>query len=147
GATGSGITIEGWINPNQFNGTAMPIVEWDSPTVDGLSLWVEASLQLFGNLKDTSGMGHSISSANGLISTNSFQHVAMTYDKGSGLAVLYINGVSVASQNLGSFITPQTTYPVNIGIRTGQPIGNGDTYGGLMDELSLYNRALSASEI
>jgi hypothetical protein len=120
-----------------------PIIEWDSATTDGLQLWTGGSL--FANLKDTSGNAHRIESQT-IFDVNNFQHVALTYDKGSGLAVLYINGVSVASQNLGSF-TPQTTYPVNIGRRTGQPIGLNDTFGGLIDEISLYNRALSAAEI
>jgi hypothetical protein len=144
GSTGSGVTIECWVKPDAFNVMASgPIIEWDSATTDGLQLWTGGSL--FANLKDTSGNAHRIESQT-IFDVNNFQHVALTYDKGSGLAVLYINGVSVASQNLGSF-TPQTTYPVNIGRRTGQPIGLNDTFGGLIDEISLYNRALSAAEI
>ena len=110
-----------------------------------MQLWVANGNQLLTNIKDTSGTAHAFIFSY-VFDTNNFQHVAVTYDKGSGLAVLYLNGTNVASENIGS-ITPQTTYPVNIGRRTGQPNGNGDTYGGLMDELSLYNRALSASEI
>jgi Concanavalin A-like lectin/glucanases superfamily len=144
GSTGSGVTIECWVKPDAFNIMASgPIIEWDSATTDGLQLWTGGSL--FANVKDTSGNAHRIETQT-VFDVNNFQHVALTYDKGSGLAVLYINGVSVASLNLGSF-TPQTTYPVNIGRRTGQPIGLNDTFGGLIDELSLYNRALSAAEI
>ena len=65
-----------------------------------------------------------MTSPGGILSTNSFQHVALTYDKGSGLAVIYLNGAMVISNNWGSF-TPQTTYPLNIGRRLGQPIGLG----------------------
>jgi hypothetical protein len=36
---------------------------------------------------------------------------------------------------------------LNIGRRTGQPIGFGQTFSGGIDELSFYNRALSANEI
>ena len=143
---GDGLTITAWINPNKFHGVAMPIVEWDSPSAGSLSLWVESSLQLSGGFFDTSGNGHAWHTANNLISTSSFQYVAMTYDKNSGTAVLYINGVAAASQNFGS-VTPQTTYPVSIGRRTASIGGNGDTFGGLIDELAIYNRALSAAEI
>ena len=142
--TGSGFTIECWVQPNAFNvNVSGPIIEWDSATTDGLQLWTGSSL--FGNIKDTSGNAHTINFVT-VFDTNNFQHVAMTYDKSSGLAVLYYNGVAVTNANFGS-ITPQTTYPVNIGRRTGQPIGLNDTYGGLMDELSLYNCALSSNEI
>ncbi len=149
GATGSGITIECWVKPYHLGpvgAAGLPIVEWDSSSTDGTALWFEASYQLFADIKDTSNNAHVIQTAANTISTNSLQHVAVTYDKASGAAMLYINGVMAVSNNIGSF-TPQTTYPMNIGRRTGQPIGDGDTFSGLIDELSLYNRALSASEI
>ena len=143
---GSGMTIECWVQPHAQINLGDPIVEWDSANNDGLQFWVETSFQLYANIKDTSNNNHQISSANGIISTNVLQHVALTYDKGSGAAVLYLNGTVVATNNFGA-ITPQTTYPMNIGRRTGQPIGNGDNFNGLMDELSLYSRALLQGEI
>jgi hypothetical protein len=145
GATGSGITIECWVKPNakMVAGSEAPIVEWDSATTDGTQMWIGA--RLYANIKDTSGVGHAFQFITGF-DTNNFQHVAVTYDKASGLMTFYINGSLVFSNNIGN-ITPQTSYPMNIGRRTGQPIGNGSTFNGLMDELSLYNRALSQTEI
>ncbi|HTX21832.1 MAG TPA: LamG domain-containing protein, partial [Candidatus Aquilonibacter sp.] len=142
---GDGLTITAWIKPNAFDVdvSGAPIIEWDSETTDGCELWSGGSL--FVNIRDLSGNGHTVNFSYAF-DTNNFQFVAMTYDKNSGNIFLYINGVAVTSKNYGSF-TPQTTYPVNIGRRTGQPVGNGDTYGGLIDELAIYNRALSASEI
>jgi hypothetical protein len=140
--TGSGITIEAWIKPSAD--VNAPIIEWDSATTDGLQLWV-AYDQLFSNINDVSGNPHTFS-FDYAFSTNYFQHVAVTYDKASGWARLYINGTNVTSSYFGN-IVPQTTYPLNIGRRTGQPLGNGDTFGGVIDELALYQRALSASEI
>ena len=146
GATGSGITVECWIMPSAFDVdvSGAPIVEWDSAFTDGLQFWSGGNL--FANINDTTGTGHTFASANGILTTNSWQHVALTYDKASGNAVIYRNGIVVATNSVGT-VTPQTTYPLNIGRRTGQPIGLNDTYGGLMDELSLYKRALSQGEI
>ena len=48
--------------------------------------------------------------------TNVFQHVALTYDKTTGVAVLYRNGVVVATANLGVF-TPQTSFDLYLGKR------------------------------
>jgi hypothetical protein len=146
---GNGMTIEGWIKPDHLGpmgAAGIPIVEWDSPSTDGLSFFVEQGFKLFANIKDTMGNDHPLESAPRAISPSRFQHVAVTYDKGTGAAVLYINGVPVDSQNIGN-LTPQTTYPLNIGRRTGQAIGLNNTYSGLIDELGLYNRALSAQEI
>ncbi len=146
GATGSGITIECWIMPSAFdvNISGAPIAEWDSASTDGLEFWSGGNL--FANINDTTGTGHTFASADGILTTNTWQHVALTYDKASGNAVIYRNGLVVATNHVGT-LTPQTTYPLNIGRRTGQPIGLNDTYGGLMDELALYNRALSQTEI
>ena len=142
--TNGGFTIECWVKPDALvlQGGA-PIIEWDSSSTDGLQFWVGGPSA---NIKDTSGSAHFINPASNVLNSNNFQHVALTYDKSSGKAFIYYNGGVIASNNFGN-ITPQTTYPVNIGRRTGQPIGNGSNYGGLMDELSLYNRALTAAEI
>src|SRR6266478_2423250 len=143
--SGPGLTIECWIMPDAYDASVSgaPIIEWDSATTDGAQLWTGQTL--YANIKDTSGNAHIIN-VPVVFDTNHFQHVALTYDKSSGRAVLYYNGTIIGTNNFGS-ITPQTTYPVNIGRRTGQAIGNGATYGGLMDELSVYSRAVSSSEI
>jgi len=146
---GAGLTIECWIKPNAetVNVFGGPIIEWDSATLAGLQMWAGNNGAFFLGFNDTSGKPHVLESGGGLIvDTNQFYHLAGTYDKNSGLAVLYLDGINVASVNFGSY-TPQSTSPLNIGRRTGDPVGNGDTFGGLIDELSLYNRALSSNEI
>jgi hypothetical protein len=98
---------------------------------------------LFGNVYDNNGNIHVIISSPGIVQPGIFQFVALTYDKQSGMANLYYNGSVVASQNLGNF-TPQTSSDLLLGER----IDDGNVhYQGLLDEVSLYNRALSAVEI
>ncbi|HTV40773.1 MAG TPA: immunoglobulin domain-containing protein, partial [Candidatus Sulfotelmatobacter sp.] len=149
--TGGGLTIECWINPSVTNaispgGAGGPLIEWDSDDTDGCEFWADADNSLYVNIKDTSGNPHTFQTAGGVINSNTWQHVALTYDESSGQMNMYVNGNVVGSANFGDF-APQTTYPVNLGRRTGEVIGDGDTYAGMMDELSLYNRALSSNEI
>jgi outer membrane protein assembly factor BamB len=74
-------------------------------------------------------------------------HVAATYDSSStaNLPVMYINGVS---QTITTFTAPSGAQSSNVGTAY---IGNraaGDRYfNGLIDELRIYNRILSAAEI
>ncbi len=150
--TGAGFTVECWINPTSATKN-MPLWEWNSGAQTiGTHFWISEGGSgipggpgsLYANLIDSSGISHPFASVTNLIRSNSFQHVALTYDQASGVASLYYNGTNVASQNLGSF-TPQTTFPVYIGRR---PYYNSaEIFSGLMDEVSLYNRALSAAEI
>jgi hypothetical protein len=145
---GDGLTLEGWIDPS--NALALnPLFEWNNGSGGlGVQFWEGAfasgNSSLYANLVDSSGNNNIIISSAGVVASNVFQHVALTYDKASGVATMYCNGAVVAQQTMGSF-TPQTTYDLYLGRR----ISGADicTFSGLMDEVSIYNRALTAVEI
>jgi RHS repeat-associated protein len=67
-------------------------------------------------------------------------HLAITYDKASGVARIFVNGIYWVGQTVGSF-TPQTTGTLAFGAPSNS------YFKGQLDEISLYTRALSASEI
>jgi len=58
---------------------------------------------------------------------------------------IYLNGLVVAQQNLGTNFIPQTSYNLYLGRRIIDP-AQASQWAGL-DEISLYNRALSSNEI
>jgi hypothetical protein len=152
----AGLTVEGWILP--MSGTApMPIAQFErvlgsmSATDVGVQFWISfggASGSLYANLKDIGAVSHPITSPSGLLVPNAWQHVAVTYNRLTGVATLYINGNQVASQNLGSF-TPRTNYNLLLGAQTftGTATAPNKVFNGGLDELSVYSRALSAAEI
>jgi hypothetical protein len=146
---GAGLTIEGWIN-SKDNTYGRPIAEWVSPTVGGYAVHffvhVGAPGTLYADLYDTANNHHIIQSAPGLILTNVFEHVAVTYDKASGAGTLYLNGSVVQQSTLGSF-TPQTSPDLSIGYRPNTVPFGPIPFLGQVDELSIYSRALAASEI
>ncbi len=148
---GNGLTIAAWIKPMDVS-VQRPLVEWnDAHGFMGTQFWIAvAALEggpgsLWGNLVDTDGEYHPISTPTGLVLPNVFQQVALTYDKPSGLAVLYLNGSEVAQANLGSF-TPYTSSDLYFGLRP-SGVSAGNRYEGLLDEVGIYNRALSPAEI
>src|SRR4029078_6299013 len=113
----------------------------------GVNMYISAFNpgSLFISVKDVNFNEHQLVTAGGLLSTNAFQHVAATYDKTTGFALLYLNGAVVAQQTLGVF-TPMTSGDFNIGLR---PFcgGAGRRVVGLFDEFGLYDRALTGAEI
>ena len=144
---GNGLTIEAWIKPADL-AHQYPLVEWNDGSRIGTHFWISAAFSgqggpgcLFANIVDTNQVFHFVISQAGLLNTSDWQHVALTYDKSSGMARLFLNGVNVASANVGSF-TPLTTPDLYLGHRLGAAF-----YSGLMDELTIYNRALTANEI
>ena len=152
GANG-GLTVEAWINLNNVD-AFHPIVEWNDAAGNiGVHLWLGLypwdSGALYANVVDTAGNSHTLHSAQNVLVTNSYEHVALTYDQASGVGTLYVNGAVVAQSNLGSF-TAQTSYELWLGHRPGDVPGDW-TYGsylsGVRDELAIYKRALSQGEI
>jgi hypothetical protein len=141
-AGGSGVTIECWIHPDGFAvaGAGAPIVEWDAGARNYLQFW--AGRRLVANVVDGLGVSHTVQSVAGVLDTNHWQHIAFTYDRGSGVAAIYLNGNVAASNNIGS-VQLQTSCGVNIGWSAATT----NFFGGMMDELSIYERALSPAEI
>ena len=152
--SGTGMTIEGWINPTAVNRQQL-LSEWErilgsgSGFDVGVNFAIQPDSTLYINISDTGSNPHILDSAPSLLTPNAWQHVAVTYDTNSGTGVLYINGAVVESKNLGSF-TPQTSFTnFLIGARTylaseAAPI---NVFGGGMDEWTIYKRALSECEI
>ncbi len=152
---GGGMSVEAWIKPNNVN-WAQPLVEWNSNqgvfNGIGAQYWISVASSgggagsIWVNLLDSSLTPHQLSTVPGLVGTNAYQHEAMSYDKASGLLVIYLNGAAVAQPNLGSSFEPNTTSDFYLGLR---PAGGGGPvyYNGALDEVSIYNRGLTAAEI
>ena len=132
----SSLTIEAWIRVNQF-----PNGGWTAIVTKGDSSW---RLHRYGNTSrlafDTDGLGAELVS-NGSMDDGQWHHVAAVYD--GTHKYLYVDGALDASCSATGFIH-QNSYPVCIGENAEAP---GRIWNGLIDEVSIYNRALTASEI
>jgi predicted Ser/Thr protein kinase len=147
---GSGFTIEGWLNPADLS-TPGPVLEWNDDAGNlRAHFWINVPVaiggtgpgSIFANIVDVGGTGRGLSSPSNVLSAGKFNHVALTYSKSDGTATLYLDGNVVAVQELGVF-TPGTWNQVYLGTRSTTSY----FYKGLMDEMSLYNRALSPGQI
>lgn len=145
---GGGFTIMAWIKPADIAGLH-PLFQWsDSPP---LNLWIGIRPSEIGVLNacitDVDGNRFVVSHP-GVLVSGVFQHIALTYDKASGVATWFLNGVIVAQRQLSGHVYG-TKGDLWISHRDENP-GNwstGRTFAGLMDEIAIFNRALSASEI
>jgi hypothetical protein len=151
---GDGFTLTAWINPSDVSQRS-PIFEWNQNNGHnfGVHLYIDAHSggpgTIYANVVDSDGGWHYFYSVPNVVIPNAFQFVALTYDKISGVAKIYYNGVMVAQQNLGS-LSPQTSYDLYLGKRPQtltDSILENYSYAGLLDEAAIYNRALSAAEI
>ena len=136
----TGMTLEAWVNP-------AVATDWRTVILKEINAGLAYALYSNHNSPSPAGYAHivgtAISDGTGGPTTlplNTWSHVATTYD-GANLR-LFVNGAQVSSRALtGSMI--QSTNPLRVG-------GNavwGEYFSGLIDEVRIYNRALTASEI
>ncbi|CAN5451590.1 hypothetical protein BH11BAC1_BH11BAC1_23230 [soil metagenome] len=150
----SAITIEAWIYPTSFGFTSAQnsIVckhGWSSGEA-GYVLRTGGTGELSFNIGaiDTNGLNVSwreVISTTGIMSLNTWYHVAATYD-GFELKC-YVNGNLEGTTAFTGSIAPSPAYPLAIG-RLADPVWGPDRYfQGSIDEVRVWNRALMQNEI
>jgi hypothetical protein len=82
-----------------------------------------------------------IATVPGGIPLNTWSHVACTYDHAN--LTIYVNGASIGTLAVG----PKTVINSSSGLRISGDDNNNVFFNGMIDEPSVYNRALSATEI
>ena len=127
------MTIEGWVRPDSASGAVLQRSTNNFPQVRSYEVRiVGGSLFFIIWFNSNSGIGFSSTT----LPLGQFTHFAVTLDDNISRISMYINGVLVRQFT--------ATQRPNAAAGATVKIGNID---GITDELSVYNRALSASEI
>jgi hypothetical protein len=137
-------SVSAWVNPAT---TAQPLwariaeTRWDG----GFYLGMDATGTRFkfivnGGSGTTGTCGRSLGCAESGTITSGWHLVTATYDGSIGR--LYVDGALVASETFTA--PPNTNYPFYIGRYYG---GGGYGWIGSMDDVRLYNRALTSAEV
>jgi glucose/arabinose dehydrogenase/PKD repeat protein len=133
----SGMTLEAWVRPTTNSGWRTALLK-ERGTND-LVYALYASNGAKPNTENLSNASNTATAPSAL-ALNTWTHLASTYD-GTTLR-LFLNGTQVATK-AATGAMPNTANPLRIG-------GNavwGEYFSGLIDEVRVYNRALSAAEI
>lgn len=145
---GGGFTIETWVNTSDVVAW-QPLVEWNNGSAFGVHLWLNVGGEsggIYANIVGTDGVWRIITSGESRLQPNVFHHVALTFDKASGLTQLYLDGIPTGKPRTFPGVTPQTSSDLYLGRRPGggSPVTQ---FFGALDEVSIYDRALTQSEI
>ncbi|HZV06325.1 MAG TPA: Calx-beta domain-containing protein, partial [Gemmataceae bacterium] len=146
----SSFTIEGWIKvnglPTNYNFGSIMFRGDDRPGLDPYQLVIKPNGDLQFQINSTTG-GASVEAP---IPTGQFVHVAATLDDATGTMTLYENGTVVAqtTTTVRPFGALDPTQQPGVGIGNSNALSNYDVpFNGLIDELSVYNRALTPGEV
>jgi hypothetical protein len=137
----AGMTLEAWVRPATTNNAVRPVIvkEWTNSFGYGLfssggSTSAGRPMGMVRTTMDRRAIGSSP------VPTNTWTHLAVTYD--GSVVRLYVNGVQVGSIAASGPITAGTG-----ALQLGGLSQSSDVFRGLMDDVRIYNRALTASEI
>jgi hypothetical protein len=146
----SGMTLEAWIKPSRAGVYQNIISKWDgcyeSPEQKCYLIGLEPGNHVYIGFSEQGNDWNSTSvQSTSTISTTDWTHVAGTYD-GTTLTI-YVNGSAQATRSHVGTIWPGTD-DLSIGAVVGGCMGQMlSPFQGLIDEPTVYNRALSAAEI
>jgi hypothetical protein len=140
GLTPASVTVEAWIKPDRVN-------KWMRIFCSQLSYQLNLSNrgEIASLIRPTLRGGESyLSLRGGNVPVGEWSHVACTYDAPSGQWRLYVDGVQVRSDDLedNNPLLPNTE-----DLRIGAIYSDAHYFDGLIDEVVLYDRALSPQEI
>ncbi len=139
----NGMTLEAWVRPTVNSGWRTAIMK-ENGTDLAYGMYARSSSgstnRPSGWLRINPSSGSSSATSNVALTLNAWNHLALTYD--GTIMRLYVGGVQRATKTVsGNMFT--STGPLKFG-------GNalwGEYFAGQMDEIRIYNRALSGSEI
>lgn len=142
----SSFAFGGWFK-STANEDNRPVAGFDSGSSDRYNLVIDNS--------GTESLGCNVRLTGGLISatltttvvTNSWYHLYCSYDDSLKVVTLYANGAKVATSSTGSGSLTDGGFGLQK-FAIGRSNGSSYTYWtGIIDEVRLYNRSLSAEEI
>lgn len=146
------LSIEAWIKPNSLPNGAI-VTKYDNTLVNGasylLAYYPSFGLRFIVYAYNTDY--RAAATITNAIPPNAFAHVAATFNPAGQVMKLYVNGVEIpatiepGSTTVSAIINNQA--PVRLGALVN---GSGQLdyrYSGLIDEVGLYSRELSTSEI
>jgi hypothetical protein len=139
------LTVEAWIRP-RGNGYVIFFRGDHRPGLDPYSLSLDGNLNLGFGICAEDGTGASVKTP---ISQGAWIHVAGVLDDTAGTISVYTNGVlaAQASTKVRPFGALQPNEWPGVGIGNVNDGGNNFPFAGEIDEVGLYDRALSEVEI
>jgi len=138
--TGS-FTIEAWINPNTLSGFSKGIISKGGAF--GTNLIYGMRLEPTGRIMiATNGSARLRSKVGTTVPINQWTHVSATYNSSTGTFSMYINGALDSTSTVAGASPASNTDTLYFGIS-----GSTTPFSGIMDEIRVWNRALSSLEV
>ncbi len=133
-------SVSGWIYPRQVTGGWRTILEYDRDNIDKnrFGLWLNSEGKFHFRV------GRDTKNSNQILTSNQWYLLTATYDSISKTMSLYIDGQFDSSGTHSNGFNSANVTKLTIGVRGSE---DAEYFDGLVDDIRIYNRALSASEV
>ena len=141
-ASGSGLTVAMWVKTSSFQPSIQQFLSKTTGTSEGhdWSLGLSSGRRLRFRLR-SNGVTATLTASSGDLPRDTWYHAAATYD-GTRMR-LYVNGVEVGSASKSGAVAMRPSVPINLGRKP----SNSEYMKGILDDVRIYNRALTPAEI
>lgn len=142
-------TIEFWVRALQTSGN-VTILDKRGSNEAGYAVHLhngELSFEVNGELNGQVNQSVFTPSAGGFVADGAWHHVAAVLDRSIQRELLYVDGVSTLPMQTGALPVGGLTNDGPLYVGRGHPGAAGAPYSGGLDELTIYGRVLSATEI
>ena len=144
---GTGLTLAAWIKPTSFAVEDARILSKATGTAEADHYWMLGTTESNGSklrfrLK-TNGTTATLVASSGALTPGVWTHVSATYD--GQFMRLYKDGIEVGALAKTGAVDRNATIPVWVG--SNPPEATSKPFHGVIDEVKIYTRALSASEL
>ncbi|MBI5100223.1 MAG: VCBS repeat-containing protein [Nitrospirae bacterium] len=147
----SNFTIDTWINPDSLTGAQVLVSKDNADAYRSYYLAFDSGGKLLVSVRNTTGAFTQYRTDNIVLSAGQWNHIAATYDGGAAAGQkvkFYVNGVNAGAASLGGYDAGGTPENNALAVTLGMLAdGVSGPYSGLIDEVEIFNRALSSSEI
>ena len=135
----TGMTLEAWVNPAALGGAWRTALLKENGGTLAYALYAhDGARGPAGHVNPGADTGVGAASA---LPVNAWSHVAVTYD--ATTMRVYVNGAQVATRAVSGALQ-NGSGPLRIG---GNAVWGGEFFSGSLDEVRVYNRALTAAEV
>jgi len=140
----SAFSVEAWVNADATDGQHRIVVKDEIGVTGAWILWLNQSKLRF-QVRNSTDTAWVIAEAPTTPPAGTTFHVVGVFDGTD--AILYVDGVEVASAPLGTVTTNTNTLPITIGADSDSVGARGHIFDGTIDEVAIYESALTATQI
>ena len=151
------LTVSAWVNETSLLGDVGIVVKWDYQTQGNFAFQTGSSAPgkltvfLATSLSDN-GVGSRTDTTNSVLTAGVWQHVVMVFDGSqtgdSNRLRIYVNGIAVSTTQGAGAVPASLVSSGTATVKIGKFGGTLDRFfNGSIDEVRIYNRALSQAEI